>query len=195
MSKLSQFEALLFYYGEPITLKKIASLLEIEEKEVQTLIDEFQKKLSSDSDRGVRLVVHGGMVQLLTKPETGDIIQKIMKDEFREELTPASLETLSLIAYLGPVSRLTIDFIRGVNSSFTVRNLFLRGLIDREIGKGNAYSYKPSIQFLSHLGISSVEDLPEYNSYKNIFKQFEENQQEERGENTKEEEHIVTEKL
>jgi len=178
MKKIAQLEALLFYYGEPIRFKNIASLLEISEEESKILVKEFQKNLLDDPNRGICLITNEWNVQLLTKPETSPIIQKIMKEEFREELTPAALETLSLIAYLGPVSRPTIDFIRGVNSSFTARNLFLRGLVERDMGKGNAYSYKPSIQFLSHLGITNVEDLPEYKSYSEIFNQFKEHQKE-----------------
>ncbi len=178
MEKIAELEALLFYYGEPISIKRIAALLDISEKESSDLVQDLAKNLEESTLRGICLVDKDGMIQLLTKPEGSKIIQKIMKEEFREELSPASLETLSLIAYLGPVTRPTVDFIRGVNSSFTVRNLLLRGLIERETGKGNAYEYKPSIDFLSHLGIKKTTDLPEYDAYRDIFINFEESQKE-----------------
>ena len=176
MSNLAHLEALIFYYGEPVGFQKIASTLHIKEPEAEELVLRLQKNLSQDNERGLYCVIHEGRVQLLTKPDTGEVIRHLMKDEFKEELTPASLETLSLVAYLGPVSRPMIDFIRGVNSSYTLRNLLLRGLIDRDMGKGNMYRYRASIPFLSHIGIVDVNSLPEYESYREILRQFEEGQ-------------------
>ena len=92
----------------------------------------------------------------------------VAKEDLKEELTPAALETLSLIAYFGPLSRPQIDFVRGVNSSFIVRNLSVRGLVDRKQGKGNAYVYTASVDFLKYMGAGSVQKLPDYEKYREM---------------------------
>lgn len=176
VSNLARLEALLFYYGEPITEQKAARLLGVSEDEFKKLARELNETLKNDPNRGLSLIVNGDEIQLVTKLEVQEIGKKIMSEEFKEELSPASLETLSLIAYLGPITRPSIDFIRGVNSSFTVRNLLLRGLIERRNSKGHAFLYNASPAFLSHLGISSLEELPELDSYRKIFNEFENSQ-------------------
>ena len=96
------------------------------------------------------------------------VAQALIQDEFREELSPAGLEVLTLIAYLGPVPRSTVDYIRGVNSSFTLRNLVVRGLVERdpETSRGNLYAYRTTALFLRHLGLARAADLPEYDDYR-----------------------------
>ena len=89
-----------------------------------------------------------------------------MKDELKGDLSPASLETLAIIAYFGPVPRSRIDFLRGVNSSFTLRNLLIRGLVDRapNPSRPNQFLYAASFETLRHLGVSSREELPEFSA-------------------------------
>lgn len=173
--KLSAIEALLFFYGEPITLSKISKITGFSEKECGALVAALAKDLVADPARGLTLLENGQSVQLATKPSLAWITKKLVEGEFREELTPAALETLSLIAYLGPVPRSTIDYIRGVNSSFILRSLLIRGLADRALqpGKKNVYEYGASFDFLKHMGIGSVKELPEYEKYQGILKQFE----------------------
>ena len=83
-------------------------------------------------------------------------------------MTSAALETISIIAYAGPISRADIEYIRGVNSSFTIRNLLLRGLVERTIDpkRSNAYVYTASFDLIKRLGLSKVEELPDYAKYK-----------------------------
>ena len=95
-----------------------------------------------------------------------------VKDEFRESLTPAALETLALVAYLSPVTRATIDYIRGVNSSYSMRNLSLRGLVERGEEKGASFRYSPTQDFLKHIGISNIKMLPEYDRYHTLLETF-----------------------
>jgi segregation and condensation protein B len=173
--KIPELEALLFHYGDPISLKRVASMLKIKEKECEELILSFQSKLQNDQFRGLMITKIGDEVQLVTKPEYQWIGGKIVEEEFKEQLTPAALETLSLIAYLGPVSRPTIDYIRGVNSSFIVRNLLMRGLVTRHQGeeRKNMFEYSVTFDFLKHMGIGSVSELPEYEKYKKIFDEYE----------------------
>ncbi len=160
-------EALLFAYGEPLGIKKIAKLLKTGEGKVKEGLDELAKNLEREN-RGLKLIFSGDEVQLATKPEFISFLENFIKEEFKENLTPASLETLSLIVYFAPISRVQIDYYRGVNSSFILRSLLLRGLVDRrpDPQKSNVYLYEPSFDLLKYLGISKVEELPEYEKFR-----------------------------
>jgi segregation and condensation protein B len=105
-------------------------------------------------------------IQLVSSPENSLYIEKLIKDELQEDLTPASLEVLAIIAYKSPVTRAEIEEIRGVNSSFTLRNLLIRGLIERKerLEDSRAYLYEISLNFLRKLGLKSINELPEYNN-------------------------------
>lgn len=172
--KIGELEALLFHYGEPLEVKKIAKILKLKENEADNLATSLEDDLKSNVERGLMILRQESRVQLVTKPGLEHINKELIKEEFREELSPASLETLSIVAYLGPVTRATIDFVRGVNSSFILRSLLVRGLIDREPNpeRKNVYDYRVSFDFLKHMGLSRVEDLPDYEKYKDIVQKF-----------------------
>lgn len=162
-------EAMLFIHGEPMEIKKITKLLNCSEEEVRISLNGLAEDLKNSS-RGLFLIFKEDRVQLATKPELAPLVESFVKSEFEESLTPAALETLSLIAYLGPISRAKIDYLRGVNSSYSVRNLLLRGLVERSSDpqRGNVYLYQLSFDLLKHLGISSIKDLPEYQKFKDL---------------------------
>ena len=168
---VAELEALLFIYGESLTFKKIAGVLNVSEDEVKNAIAAFDTKLREE-DRGLFIIRDEDKVQLSTKPEFGKLLENITKEEFKESLTTASLETLSIILYANPISRAEIDFIRGVNSTFILRSLLIRGLIDRLPApkRSNAYLYKPSFDLLKHLGISKIDDLPDYQKFVDLIK-------------------------
>jgi len=146
----------------------------VSEAEVKEAVSELQKKYSEGG--GLNLIFSdspaGQKVQLATKSEFAPLMEEFIKDEFKEDLTPASLETLSLIAYLGPISRAQIDYYRGVNSSFILRNLLMRGLVERytDPQRANVYFYQASFDLMKYLGISKMEDLPEYEKFKTMAK-------------------------
>ncbi|MEK9186135.1 MAG: SMC-Scp complex subunit ScpB [Patescibacteria group bacterium] len=156
-----RLEALLFIYGEPLPFKKIAKTLNVKEEEVQEAVKKLQDSLR---ESGLWLVSDEEKVQLTTRPEFAKLLEQMIKEELKEDLSPASLETLSIIAYSSPVSRAELDYVRGVNSSFILRSLLLRGLIERELDpkRGNAFIYRPSLEFLKFMGIASANDLPEF---------------------------------
>ncbi|GEM_PF-211325 len=166
---VSQLEALLFIYGEPISVKKLAKTLGLKEAEVNRGLESLGGELARE-ERGLSLVQDKGQVQLVTKPVFSKLLEEITKQEFAETLTPAALETLSIIAYAGPIARADLEYIRGVNSSFTLRALLMRGLIEREVDprRSNAYLYSASFDLLRHLGLSKADDLPEYKKYKDL---------------------------
>ncbi|MDO8601620.1 MAG: SMC-Scp complex subunit ScpB [bacterium] len=170
---ISALQALLFIYGEPMDVKKAAITLEVKPAEVEEAAKSLAQLLT-DSKSGLALIFYDSKIQLTTKPEFSSLLEKIVKSELNEALTPAGLETLSIIAYSAPVSRAEIDYIRGVNSTFILRSLLLRGLIDRDLDpkRSNAYIYKPSFDFLKHVGVSRVEDLPEFEKFSKLTAQL-----------------------
>lgn len=154
-----QIEAVLFYKGEPVKIKKLSALLEKEEGEIKNSLDVLNERLKG----GLRLVFNGDEVMLGTAPELSSLITNITKEELNKDLGKAGLETLSIILYKGEISKKDLDYLRGVNSSFILRNLSIRGLVEKFDKNGIRSSfYKPTMELLSMLGLSKVEDLPEY---------------------------------
>lgn len=168
--KLAELEALLFIHGEPMPLKKIGGMLALEADEVQELIEAFKEKLAA-ADRGLGLVVDHEKVQLVTKARYAGILESFVKDQLTQDLTPATLETLSIITYIGPVSRSRIEYLRGVNSTFTLRSLLIRGLVERVPApdRSGSYVYQPSFELLKHLGVQEQKELPDYEKFKDLF--------------------------
>lgn len=161
----------MFLKGEPSSVSWLAKTLDKKEEEINIALEELSKRLEN---RGVRLVRNGDSVVLATAPESAEILKSIVHSEFDSELSKASLETLSIIIYKNTASRAEIDYIRGVNSSFILRNLLVRGLIEREAKRGEdrGYAYKPSLSLLEYLGIKSLEDLPDFPSMSAKLKEF-----------------------
>ena len=144
--------------------------MEIDVATLVELITEFEQRLSG-ADRGLTLITRGDRVQLATKPAFHTILENFVKSELSEDLTPASLETLAIISYFGPISRSRIEYQRGVNSSFILRSLLLRGLIDRSADPDhpNSYLYQASFELLRHLGVKDQRSLPEYEQFRELF--------------------------
>jgi segregation and condensation protein B len=171
---LGAVEAVLFVYGEPMDAKKIAKVLKSKEASVKEALEELVKKYSEE-ERGLSVIVSEGKFQLATRPEFSEVLENFAKEEFKEQLSPASLETLALIAYFGPLSRAQTDYYRGVNSSFILRNLLMRGLIEKfsDPQKSQGYLYSASIDLLKYLGISKIKELPEYEKFKGLSQDLE----------------------
>ena len=180
----SYIEAILFLEGEPMKIKKLAEILGKKEKEVSEAVEILEKKLE---DRGIRLLrkdnpeksCQGGTngaseVMLSTAPEASKICEAVSKEEFNKDIGKAGLEVLAIIIYQSPVTRAGIDYIRGVNSSFTVRNLMVRGLVERKTNPkdSRSYLYSPSFNLLQFLGVGEINKLPEYENFQNAIRQF-----------------------
>lgn len=172
--KSAELEALLFIHGEPLTVKKIQSVLEVSSGEAETLVGELIKRLEA-AGRGLTLVRDGEKIQLTTKPQFGKILEKFVKDELSEDLSPASLETLAAIIYFAPISRSRLEYLRGVNSSFILRSLLLRGLVERfpDPERQNQFLYRPTFELLKHVGLSRREDMPDFEKFQALMKTFE----------------------
>jgi len=170
---LAKLEAILFVHGEQMNVAKIAAFLKIPETELAEYIEALQNELAR-SERGLSLLESSGAFQLTTKPEFGNLLETMLAAELNEDLTPVALETLAIIGYGGPLRRADIDYIRGVNSSFIVRALTLRGLIDRALDphRGNSFIYMLSAACLRHLGLMRIANLPEYEKFRTIARQM-----------------------
>ena len=161
MNLSAQLEALLFWKAEPILLKKLAALLNTDIEAIKDGLQELENILKG---RGLTLVRTDDEVMLGTAKELSPLIEQLTKEELTRDLGKAGLETLSIILYQGPIARTDIDYIRGVNSQFILRNLLIRGLVEREENPKDARSflYKTTLDLLAHIGISKIEELPEY---------------------------------
>ncbi len=161
MNLESKIEAILLFKNEPVSLAVLASLLNESKDNLLLAISNLQRQFQN---RGIVIVFDGENLCFGTNPELSKLIETIQKDELQRELGRAGLETLSIVLYKGPVSRREIDYIRGVNSGFILRNLMIRGLVERaeSLAEERSFSYKPTLELMRHLGIQKREDLPEF---------------------------------
>lgn len=161
----AQIEGILFFKGEPISIGALSKLLSVNEDEITQAIDILSTRLT---DRGLTLVWKDDEVVLAVRKELSNILEDLRKDELQKELTKASLETLSITLYKNGATRGEIDYIRGVNSSFILRNLQIRGLVERVTDPNDSrrYVYKPTFETLQYLGIEHISDLPDFEKVK-----------------------------
>ena len=173
-NKLASLEALLFIHGEPLTYKKISSVLDISLDDLSALLEALKANLIAE-DRGLQLVSDKEKIQLATKPEFNSILEIFVKEEVSEDLSPASVEALSIIAYLGPISRARLEYLRGVNSIVILRSLMIRGLVERfpDPERGSGFLYRGTFDLMKHLGITEKTDLPDYEKFQELLKVFE----------------------
>jgi segregation and condensation protein B len=171
--KLASLEALLFIHGEPLTYKKIESVLGLKKDELEPVIAELRKRLE-EGGRGLQLVSDKEKIQLATKPEFNKILEDFVKDELTEDLSPASLEALGIVSYLAPISRARLEYLRGVNSIVILRSLMIRGLIERipDPERPSGFLYRPTFDLMKHLGLAKKEDLPDYEKFQELLKVF-----------------------
>ncbi len=164
LSKLkSIIESLLFISGDPVEISKIAKVTAAPKPEVENALMILQVEYSS-SERGLAIIRKDEKVQIATNPANASFVSQFVKSETQDNLSRAALEALSIISYRSPISRAEIESIRGVNCSFTLRSLLMRGLIERiENPRDNrGYLYEVSFEFLKKLGVESVEKLPDF---------------------------------
>ncbi|HEU0085847.1 MAG TPA: SMC-Scp complex subunit ScpB [Candidatus Paceibacterota bacterium] len=161
MNLEQKIEAVLFFKGEPVSRKKLGDILEAGMMEINEAIERL--KISFEG-RGIVLMENENELTLGTAPELSRLFEKMQKEELSKDLSKASLETLSIILYKNGAHRAEIDYIRGVNSSFILRALSVRGLVQKEVDPSDSrkYIYKPTFDVLSFLGVKSVEELPGY---------------------------------
>lgn len=163
-------EALLFAKTEPLSRKRLAEFLKADPDELETALLVLKEKLAG---RGIRLLEKGEEVMLGTAPEASGLVERMLKEEITRELGRAGLETIAIVLYQGPVTKSEIDFIRGVNSQYILRSLLIRGLVERIPNPGGrAAFYQSTFDLLRYLGVTTVSELPDYDSVKTSLNNF-----------------------
>ena len=155
----AQLEALLFVAERPLTRREIAAVAGVDRATVDARLGDLEVTLA---DRGVRLVLSGDRVELVTAPDAGALIARYVgADAIR--LSPASLETLAIVVYRQPVTKAAVERIRGVDSDYTIRTLLHRRLVV-ELGRaetpGRPFLYGTGFEFLERFGLTSLDELP-----------------------------------
>ena len=168
MSKIiSQIESILFVASKPVSIKKIAKILNVDEVAVNSSLEQLKQKYDS-VDSGLVLFRNNDEFQLVAHPDNRLIAEHFVKAEISGELTRPQLETLTVVSYCGPITKPELDQIRGVNCSLILRNLLIRGLIkEQDIGTTLLPSYEVTMDYLQHLGISDLKELPDYETLHN----------------------------
>lgn len=159
----NKIETILFVMAEEVAISKLAENLEVTAEECLLEL----KKLEADyrkSSSVLRLVFKRDEVQLVVKAESASFLKTYFKIGKPEQLSPAMLEVLSIIAYKGPISKAGIEYIRGVNCRLILRKLAIKGLIEKkeQVVNSRIFLYEASLQLLKKLGILKLEDLPNY---------------------------------
>jgi len=171
MNESSLIEAILFHKAEPMTVKELSAFSGLDAETVKKALETLKTELEG---RGITLVHKDDEVMLRTSPEASGVIEQITKEELSKDLGKAGLETLSIVLYKGPVSKKDIDYIRGVKSSYVLRALMTRGLIERipDPSDSRSHMYRPTFELLGYMGLSHVNELPEYGTLPESINDF-----------------------
>ena len=167
MSINSQIETILFVASKPLSFKKIAKVLQVEETIVQESLGALGLKYNNE-ESGIKLVQNNEEWQMVSNPDNREAAENFLKAEVSGELTRPQLETLTVISYCGPITRPELDQIRGVNCSLIVRNLMMRGLVKETDDVTNLLpKYEVTMDYLRHLGLNNLNELPDYDKLHN----------------------------
>ncbi len=158
----NQIESLLFISHKPLSVAELAKLIGADKKQVEEILNQLAEEYKSRAG-GVEMLKVEDKYQLATVGASSEVVAKFVKSELTGELTRPSLETLTIIAYRGPISKAELELIRGVNCSLIIRNLLIRGLIEAKEDKAKGVtSYNITLDFLKYLGINDVGQLPDF---------------------------------
>ena len=160
--KLVRLESILLISDKAIKIKELRKKLEINKKEVKELIRLLEEKFNQDNS-GIHIALASDKLQFTTNPSSKTIIKEFVKEELNSNLSDASMETLTIIAYRGPITKSELEQIRGVNCSIILKNLLIRNLIEVKLDKEKmSETYTTTLEFLKYLGINKTSELPDY---------------------------------
>ena len=169
MTLEQKLEGVLFYKAAPLKKSALAKLFEVSAEELESATTTLSERLKSGA---TRLVISETELELVTSSELDELIESLRKDDMKRDIGKAGAETLAIILYRGPVTRSDIDRVRGVNSSFILRNLLVRGLIEKS-GEGRNISYHATPALLGHLGVTDKTSLPGFTDIMNSLDAYE----------------------
>lgn len=166
----SVIESLLFVSGEPLSPSDISKIIGLNTDDTIIYLKELSIIYEEVEDRGIKLISLNGMYQLVTKNENSNFIQRLLKKNVRQSLSQASLESLAIIAYKQPITRIEIDEIRGVKSDSAIQRLIEKNLVE-ETGRlevaGRPILYGTTDEFLRHFALTDIDELPSLELYEN----------------------------
>lgn len=166
-------KALLFAWGDPLDIKTISDICELDIEEIESAMEDLRKEMDSSKD-GLKIIRMNSSYQLISRDIYFDYVKKLLSEKPKNNLSNASIETLSIIAYKQPVTKMQIEKIRSVKSDGPVNTLLDRGLIE-EVGRldtpGKPILYGTSDIFLRSFGIEDLSELPDINMDINIERQ------------------------
>ena len=166
-------KALLFAWGDPLDIKTISDICELDIEEIERAIEELRSEMDSSND-GLKIIRMNSSYQIISRDIYFDYVKKLLSEKPKNNLSNASIETLSIIAYKQPVTKMQIEKIRSVKSDGPVNTLLDRGLIE-EVGRldtpGKPILYGTSDIFLRSFGIEDLSELPDINMDINIERQ------------------------
>ena len=163
----SKLESILFVASKPLSTKKLMKVLNVSENEVLGVLQELFEKYSAQ-ESGIALLNNNDEWQMVSNPENKEVTENFVKAEVSGELTRPQLETLTVISYCGPITKPELEQIRGVNCSLILRNLMMRGLVKENDDTTNLLpKYEVTMEYVRHLGLQSIQELPEYGELHN----------------------------
>ena len=168
----SIIESILLVAEKPVSTKELSVCTEVMVSDVQKALSNL---ITEYKDRGMKIIKKGDYYSLVTDPANSEAISKYLNEELRHDLSKATLETLSIITYKQPVTRIDVEEIRGVSSDHLLRNLLIRGLI-QEVGRkespGRPILYGTTMEFLQYFGFNNEKEIPEFKepTKENLFK-------------------------
>lgn len=159
---INALEAMLFVAGEPVDLSTLAIAAQADEEQVNAALNALAARYDQGT-HGISLRRFGRHIQLATRADYAPYIERMLQPIQRQSLSQSALETLSIVAYRQPVTRLDVEAVRGVKSDYSIQSLVSKGII-REIGRketlGRPILYGTTDRFLQHFGLTSIDDLP-----------------------------------
>ncbi len=158
----SKIESLLFVASRPLSLKKISEQVGGEKEEVKKELTELTKDCE-ENKRGIQIMEIDGEYQMSTSGDSSKMVKDFLKDEMTGELTRPALETLTIVAYRGPIAKADLEQIRGVNCSLILRNLMIKGLVEsKNSDRGGEPLFNITFDFMRYIGVNKQSDLPDY---------------------------------
>lgn len=159
----SMVEAVLFMHGAPVALSKIVDIISADIETVRTAVATLSQEYDA-RHAGLCVILKDDNAQIVTSAQHAEVIENFTRKELEGDLSQAALEVLAIIAYRGPLTKPDVEAVRGVNCSFTLRNLLLRGLIERIAHPTDKRTklYRATFDFLRTLGLTEMKDLPSF---------------------------------
>lgn len=165
-----KMEALLYALGKPLTRTELADMLGCSSEEIDAAAKDLRRE-----DRGIVCVDDGKTLELRISSKAASMVEDLRKEELNRDIGRAGLEALAAVLYRGPLTRAEIDFIRGVNSSQTLRTLLMRGLVRKVQNPKDerSFLYEPTTELLAQLGVQHRDELPEFASVRSKLDELE----------------------